>query len=170
MAKANFTIFCCRCILIIYILAGEDTRTFIPLVGPVDLSYGYWILAAIVIVGIVNAVNFTDGIDGLNTSVTFCCIIFMLIGTVINTVGISLLSVCVAGGCMGFWCGTLIRPKYLWVIPALFFRWNCMRPCLWNGYAYFAVSIRYYLHRRNFICCIASAVLLKLQKENVCLK
>ena len=33
-----------------------------------------------------------------------------------------------------------------------------------NGYAYFAVSIRYYLHRRNFICCIASAVLLKLQK------
>ena len=52
-------------------LAGEDTRTFIPLVGPVDLSYGYWILAAIVIVGIVNAVNFTDGIDGLNTSVTF---------------------------------------------------------------------------------------------------
>ena len=52
-------------------LAGEDTRTFIPLVGSVDLSYGYWILAAIVIVGIVNAVNFTDGIDGLNTSVTF---------------------------------------------------------------------------------------------------
>ena len=57
-------------------LAGEDTRTFIPLVGSVDLSYGYWILAAIVIVGIVNAVNFTDGIDGLNTSVTFfCCIV-----------------------------------------------------------------------------------------------
>ena len=52
-------------------LAGEDTRTFIPLVGSVDLSYGYWILAAIVIVGIVNAVNFTDGIDGLNSSVTF---------------------------------------------------------------------------------------------------
>ena len=83
--------------------AGEDTRTFIPLVGSVDLSYGYWILAAIVIVGIVNAVNFTDGIDGLNTSVTFfVALVFMLIGTVINTVGISLLSVCVAGGCMGF--------------------------------------------------------------------
>ena len=32
-------------------------------------------------------VNFTDGIDGLNTSVTFfVALFFMLIGTVINTV------------------------------------------------------------------------------------
>ena len=58
MAKVNFTILVAGAYLLSIFLAGEDTRTFIPLVGSVDLSYGYWILAAIVIVGIVNAVNF----------------------------------------------------------------------------------------------------------------
>ena len=41
-----------------------------PVPGSVDLGFFYYILAAVFIVGMVNAVNFTDGIDGLNTSVT----------------------------------------------------------------------------------------------------
>ena len=89
--------------LVTLYLAGEDTKTFIPALGYVDLSFGYWILSALLIVGMVNAVNFTDGIDGLNSSVTFfAALFFMLIGTVVNAVGISLLAVCIAGGCMGF--------------------------------------------------------------------
>ena len=52
-------------------LAGDDTATTIPFVGQVELGFAYYILAAILIVGLVNAVNFTDGIDGLNTTVTF---------------------------------------------------------------------------------------------------
>ncbi len=89
--------------LVTLYLAGEDTKTFIPALGYVDLSFGYWILSALLIVGMVNAVNFTDGIDGLNSSVTFfAALFFMLIGTVVDAVGISLLAVCIAGGCMGF--------------------------------------------------------------------
>ncbi|MFR1213733.1 MAG: hypothetical protein ACLSCV_02220 [Acutalibacteraceae bacterium] len=40
-----------------------------------------------------------------------------------------------------------------------YFRRNCMRPCLWDGYAYFIVPIGHYLHCRNSICCITSIVL-----------
>ena len=46
-------------------LAGGTTETVIPFLGSVDLGFFYYILAAVFIVGMVNAVNFTDGIDGL---------------------------------------------------------------------------------------------------------
>mgnify|MGYP000152212494 CR=1 FL=1 len=52
-------------------LAGGNTATTIPFVGKIDLRWFYYPLAAIVIVGVTNAVNFTDGIDGLNTTVSF---------------------------------------------------------------------------------------------------
>lgn len=45
-------------------LAGGNTATTIPFVGKIDLWWLYYPLAAIVIVGVTNAVNFTDGIDG----------------------------------------------------------------------------------------------------------
>lgn len=50
-------------------LAGGNTQTTIPFLGKVDLGVFYYILSALVIVGMVNAVNFTDGIDGLNSIV-----------------------------------------------------------------------------------------------------
>ena len=59
-------------------LAGGTTETVIPFLGSVDLGFFYYILAAVFIVGMVNAVNFTDGIDGLNTSVTLVvALVFM---------------------------------------------------------------------------------------------
>ncbi len=89
--------------LLTIFFAGEDTRTYVPMIGSVDLGFAYWVLSALTIVGLVNAVNFTDGIDGLNTSVTFfVALFFMLVGTSVNAVGISLLAVCTAGACMGF--------------------------------------------------------------------
>lgn len=84
-------------------LAGGSSATLIPFVGFVDLGIAYWILAALVIVGMVNAVNFTDGIDGLNASVTFfVSIFFMLIASFLSMGGMSILAVAAAGGCMGF--------------------------------------------------------------------
>ena len=85
------------------ILAGGDSATYIPFVGSVNLGIVYWILALLVIVGMVNAVNFTDGIDGLNGSVTFfVSIFFMLIAGFMMSNGMSLFAAAVAGGCMGF--------------------------------------------------------------------
>ncbi len=84
-------------------LSGGSSATLIPFVGFVDLGIAYWILAALVIVGMVNAVNFTDGIDGLNASVTFfVSIFFMLIASFLSMGGMSILAVAAAGGCMGF--------------------------------------------------------------------
>lgn len=69
-------------------LAGGTTETVIPFVGSVDLGFFYYILAAVFIVGMVNAVNFTDGIDGLNTSVTLVvALVFSVIAMLLNRCG-----------------------------------------------------------------------------------
>ena len=52
--------------LVSVFLSGGTSQTMIPFAGMVDLGIAYWILSLFIIVGMVNAVNFTDGIDGLN--------------------------------------------------------------------------------------------------------
>ena len=82
---------------------GGDTKTFIPFVGMTDIGLMYYPLAAIFIVGIVNAVNLTDGIDGLNGSVTFFgAIFFMLMAPLVERMGVSVMSASLVGGCLGF--------------------------------------------------------------------
>lgn len=77
--------------------------TIIPFVGDIDFSYFYIPISAIIIVGAVNAVNLTDGIDGLNSSVTFfVAIFFMIISSFLGMFGMTMLSVATAGGCIGF--------------------------------------------------------------------
>lgn len=86
----------------IYIAGGTST-TMIPFVGEVDLGVFYWIIGVLILVGMSNAVNFTDGIDGLNGSVTFfVCIFFMLISSFVACMGASLLAAAAAGGCLGY--------------------------------------------------------------------
>lgn len=69
-------------------LAGGTTETVHPFLGSVDLGFFYYILAAVFIVGMVNAVNFTDGIDGLNTSVTLVvALVFSVIAMLLNRRG-----------------------------------------------------------------------------------
>ena len=84
-------------------LAGGTTETVIPFLGPVDLGFFYYILAAVFIVGMVNAVNFTDGIDGLNTSVTLVvALVFSVIAMLLNRVGLSLYAAAIVGAMIGF--------------------------------------------------------------------
>ncbi|MCH5352884.1 MAG: phospho-N-acetylmuramoyl-pentapeptide-transferase [Acutalibacter sp.] len=84
-------------------MAGANTATTIPFVGRIDLGFWYYILAAILIVGLVNAVNFTDGIDGLNSTVTF--FVFLALGLCAGAqsmTGLSLLGTASAAACIGF--------------------------------------------------------------------
>ena len=82
---------------------GDNTKTFIPFAGMVDIGLFYYPVSAILIVGIVNAVNLTDGIDGLDGSVTFFAAIFLiLISGYMNLIGLSVMSAALAGGCLGF--------------------------------------------------------------------
>ena len=84
-------------------LAGGTTETVIPFLGSVDLGFFYYILAAVFIVGMVNAVNFTDGIDGLNTSVTrVVALVFSVIAMLLNRVGLSLYAAAIVGAMIGF--------------------------------------------------------------------
>ena len=83
--------------------AGGGDGTYIPFVGYVSLGWTYWVLAALVIVGMVNAVNFTDGIDGLNASVSFFAAGFLLMICVLRGMrGLGIFAAALAGGCMGF--------------------------------------------------------------------
>ena len=84
-------------------LAGGTTETVIPFLGSVDLGFFYYILAAVFIVGMVNAVNFTDGIDGLNTSVTLVvALVCSVIAMLLNRVGLSLYAAAIVGAMIGF--------------------------------------------------------------------
>lgn len=89
--------------LIVMAVAGGSTSTIIPFLGEVDLGFFYYIISAIVIVGIVNAVNLTDGIDGLDGSITFfVSIAVMLIASILNCLGITAMGAAAAGACLGF--------------------------------------------------------------------
>ena len=85
-------------------ISGCGTETIIPFVEePVDLGFFYYIISAIVIVGIVNAVNLTDGVDGLDGSITFfVAVTFMLISSSLYRLGITAFSAAAAGACLGF--------------------------------------------------------------------
>ncbi|MBQ7288481.1 MAG: phospho-N-acetylmuramoyl-pentapeptide-transferase [Clostridia bacterium] len=86
---------------------GGLSYTWLPFVGFIDVTKGagllFWPISLIFIYGFVNAVNLTDGIDGLASGVTMVvCAIFMLLSALTGKIGINILSVAAAGCCVGF--------------------------------------------------------------------
>jgi phospho-N-acetylmuramoyl-pentapeptide-transferase len=113
--KANVKLFFQFMIVTIYLASiyfakkscGETPPTSfdLPLVGPLDFGFLYWVICAVMIVGIVNAVNLTDGIDGLNASVTFVNSVTLCTISLMNFMPeIGIISACLAGACLGFLC------------------------------------------------------------------
>ena len=83
-------------------MTGDNTM-FLPFIGQVPMGWFYWIFGICVIYGTINAVNFTDGIDGLCSSVTVTAAISLLvIAFMRKTLGAGLLSSALAGGAAGF--------------------------------------------------------------------
>jgi len=75
----------------------------VPPFGQIDLGIFYYVLAMIIIIGFVNAVNLTDGIDGLASSVTFVyAVIFIVISAIAGLDRNGMLAAALAGGCLGF--------------------------------------------------------------------
>ena len=80
-----------------------NTFMQIPFVGNVDLKWFFWFFGMAVIYLTVNAVNFTDGVDGLCASVTTtAAVAFIVIAVLKGLFGVSILAASLAGGCAGY--------------------------------------------------------------------
>lgn len=76
---------------------------FIPYLGIWENSLIFWGLGFIAIYCTVNAVNFTDGVDGLCSSVTgIGCIGFAVCAVIMNFAGVSVMAAALLGALAGF--------------------------------------------------------------------
>ena len=57
-------------LVMLYIAGDRSTAVAVPFLGTLELGPFYYLLAMIIITGFVNAVNLTDGLDGLATGVS----------------------------------------------------------------------------------------------------
>ncbi len=92
--------------LITLALSGMHT-TYIPFVGEISIISGvgliFWPIALLFIYGFTNAVNLTDGLDGLASSVTLVvACAFMLASGFLGISTINIMSASLAGACVGF--------------------------------------------------------------------
>lgn len=87
-----------------YSFGGRGTTVMVPFT---DISWHlgvfYWPVALFIIVAMVNAVNLTDGIDGLAASVTTAAAVALMIAAkLLGSAGFAAVSAAAAGGCLGF--------------------------------------------------------------------
>ena len=106
--KTFLQLFVCAAYLTSMYLGGM-TFTRIPFIGVVDITSGFgllfWPIALVFIYGFTNAVNLTDGVDGLASSVTIVASIFFAFISVLASVNNALsgyLSVVFAAALFGF--------------------------------------------------------------------
>ena len=87
----------------VYLAGDTSTVVIFPFIGQLDLGIFYYILAVLFILFISNAVNLTDGIDGLAGSVTFVvCLAALVMAGLLQQNGMGLYSAALAGGILGF--------------------------------------------------------------------
>lgn len=91
-------------LIIEYTSGNQGTAMLVPFTSlQLHLGIFYWPVALFIIVGTVNAVNLTDGIDGLAASVTtVVAIAFMFSSKIVGYTAFAAVSAALAGGCLGF--------------------------------------------------------------------
>ena len=90
-------------VMAIFLSGNASTRVDIPFVGQFDLGLTFYPLAMLGIVFMINVANFTDGIDGLCSSVTFTSSLgFLMIAGILHMEGMSIVAAALAGGTLGF--------------------------------------------------------------------
>lgn len=84
--------------------AALPTTLWIPLVDiTVDLGYAYYVLAFIIILGTTNAVNLTDGLDGLATGISAIAgAAFAVVGLLVGSLSVTFFGIIVSAVCLGF--------------------------------------------------------------------
>lgn len=89
-------------LLVMYLLGDTDTEINLSFVS-FDIGFFYYPLMVLVILYLTNAVNLTDGVDGLCGTVTMVnMLLFTVICSALNLAETSLFTIAIAGGCLGF--------------------------------------------------------------------
>ncbi|MBQ7836276.1 MAG: phospho-N-acetylmuramoyl-pentapeptide-transferase [Clostridia bacterium] len=88
-------------------LCGLETDIYIPYFNiELPLGWGYYVVALLLIVGVDNSVNLTDGIDGLASSVTFFVAVFYSLAAFLAfevfNVPLAIVGALMAGSAIGF--------------------------------------------------------------------
>lgn len=90
---------------------SHNTSWEIPFIGIVNFEKNiftaviFWVLSFFIVYGCVNAVNLTDGIDGLCSSVTATvAVAFIAIAFIQNFLGMGIFAAALLGGVLGFLC------------------------------------------------------------------
>ena len=83
---------------------GISTAVTIPLLGwNVELAAGYAFFVVFLLVGTTNAVNLTDGLDGLASGVTLIVALgYVLIGYMSGNMSVMVFAAVLMGSCLGF--------------------------------------------------------------------
>lgn len=94
-------------VAVIYLIAerifAPNDLLWIPFAGEFSIGWFYYPLMLFIIIGAVNAVNLTDGVDGLAASVTMVAAMgFMLIAAIQSFTQMDLMAAALAGSCLGF--------------------------------------------------------------------
>ena len=76
--------------------------TIVPFYGEVDLGGWFYPLGAVAVLGTVNGANFTDGLDGLASSVTIIISGFITVASVVLNEDAHAASLAMAGALMAF--------------------------------------------------------------------
>ena len=89
-------------VLVAY-FAGLPTDLWVPFAGNIDLGYSFYVLILLVLVGTSNAVNLTDGLDGLASgTVIFAALTYMAICLALGKMDLAIFCGAMAGACLGF--------------------------------------------------------------------
>ncbi len=85
-------------------LLGIDTTVWVPVLDQnINIGWGYYLLVLFVLVGGSNAVNLTDGLDGLASgTVAIACSCYAIVCLLTGHPALAIFSAAIVGACLGF--------------------------------------------------------------------
>ncbi|MBP1560050.1 MAG: phospho-N-acetylmuramoyl-pentapeptide-transferase [Oscillospiraceae bacterium] len=93
----------CAFLYVLYLLGDHSTAIRFPFFGDVDFGIFYYPIMVLYLIFLTNAVNLTDGVDGLCGSVTvIAALSFVMLCAAMGMWEYSIFSMALAGGCLGF--------------------------------------------------------------------
>ena len=88
---------------LVAVFGGLPTDLWVPFVGNIDFGFFFYAFMMFVMVGITNAVNLTDGLDGLASgTVAVASLFYMLVCAAMGKGELAIMLAATVGACLGF--------------------------------------------------------------------